>query len=31
MAKDLIVKLVLSKEEIIHLYHGGTLSVTIKG
>ncbi len=31
MAKDLIVKLVLSKEEIVHLYHGGVLSVTIKG
>ncbi len=31
MAKDLIAKLVLSKEEIVHLYHGGVLSVTIKG
>ena len=31
MAKDLIAKLVLSREEIIHLYHGGVLSVKIKG
>jgi hypothetical protein len=31
MGKDLIAKLVLSKEEIVHLYHGGILSVKIKG
>ena len=31
MGKDLIAKLVLSKEEIVHLYHGGVLSVKIKG
>jgi len=31
MAKDLIAKLVLSKEEIMHLYQGGVLSVKIKG
>jgi hypothetical protein len=31
MAKDLIAKLVLSKEEIVHLYQGGVLSVKIKG
>jgi len=31
MGKDLIAKLVLSKEEIAHLYHGGVLSVKIKG
>jgi hypothetical protein len=31
MAKDLIAKLILSKEEIIHLYQGGVLSVKIKG
>ena len=31
MAKDLIAKLVLSKEEIVHLYQGGLLSVKIKG
>ncbi len=31
MARDLIVKLVLSKEEIVHLYQGGVLSVKIKG
>jgi hypothetical protein len=29
--KDLTAKLVLSKEEIVHLYHGGVLSVKIKG
>jgi hypothetical protein len=31
MPKDLIAKLVLSKEEIGHLYQGGVLSVKIKG
>ena len=31
MPKDLIAKLVLSKEEIAHLYQGGVLSVKIKG
>ena len=31
MLKDLIAKLVLSKEEITHLYQGGVLSVKIKG
>ena len=31
MAEDLIAKLVLSQEEIVHLYQGGVLSVTIKG
>ena len=31
MPKDLITKLVLSKEEIVHLYQGGVLSVKIKG
>jgi hypothetical protein len=31
MAKDLIAKLILSKEEIVHLYQGGLLSVKIKG
>ena len=31
MTKDLIAKLVLSREEIVHLYHGGVLSVKIKG
>ena len=31
MAKDLIAKLVLSKEEIVHLYRGGVLFVKIKG
>jgi len=31
MAKDLRAKLTLSKEEIVHLYHGGILSVKIKG
>ena len=30
MPKDLIAKLVLSKEEIAHLYQGGVLSVKIK-
>lgn len=31
MAKDLTAKLLLSKEEIVHLYQGGVLSVKIKG
>ncbi len=31
MPQDLIAKLALSKEEIIHLYQGGVLSVKIKG
>ena len=31
MAKDLIGKLVLSKEEIVRLYQGDVLSVKIKG
>jgi hypothetical protein len=31
MGKNLIAKLVLSKEEIVHLYQGGVLSVKIKG
>jgi len=31
MPKDLITKLVLSKEEIAHLYQGSVLSVKIKG
>ncbi len=31
MAKDLIARLVLSREEIAHLYQGGVLSVKIKG
>ena len=31
MAKDLIAKLVLSKEEMVHLYQEGVLSVKIKG
>ena len=31
MSKDLIAKLVLSKEEIAHLYQGGVLSIKIKG
>jgi hypothetical protein len=31
MTKDLIAKLVLSREEVIHLYQGGVLSVKIKG
>ena len=31
MAKDLVAKLFLSKEEIVHIYHGGVLSVKIKG
>jgi len=31
MPKDLIAKLVLSREEIAHLYQGSVLSVKIKG
>jgi hypothetical protein len=31
MANDLIAKIVLTREEIAHLYHGGVLSVRIKG
>ena len=31
MPNDLIAKLILSKEEIAHLYQGGVLSVKIKG
>ncbi len=31
MAKDLIAKLALSREEIAHLYQGGVFSVKIKG
>jgi len=31
MANDLIAKVSLSKEDIVHLYHGGILSVKIKG
>ena len=31
MAKDLIARLALSKEEVVHLYHGGLLSIKIKG
>jgi hypothetical protein len=31
MAKDVMARLVLSREEIVHLYHGGVLSVKIKG
>ncbi len=31
MASDLIAKLVLTREEIAHLFHGGVLSVKIKG
>ena len=31
MGNDLIAKLVLSQEEIVHLYQGGVLSVKIKG
>ncbi len=31
MPKDLIAKLILSREEIAHLYQGGVLSVKIKG
>jgi len=31
MANSLIAKLVLSKEDIVHLYQGGVLSVRIKG
>ncbi len=31
MGKDLDLKLLLTKEEIIHLYQGGVLSLKIKG
>lgn len=31
MSKDLIAKLVLSDQDIAHLFHGGVLSVKIKG
>jgi hypothetical protein len=31
MANDLTAKLVLSKQEIAHIYNGGVLSVKIKG
>ena len=31
LPKELIAKLALSKEEIAHLYHGGVLSIKIKG
>lgn len=31
MAKDLNAKIVLSREEVLHLYQGGVLSVKIKG
>lgn len=31
MANDIIAKINLSKEDIIHLYHGGVLSVKIRG
>ena len=31
MPKDLIAKLILSKEEVAHLYQGSVLSVKIKG
>ena len=31
MADELVAKLSLSKEEIVHLYHGGLLSVKIRG
>lgn len=31
MANELTAKLVLSREEVAHLYHGGILSVKIKG
>ncbi len=31
MEKDWDIKLILTKEEIIHLYQGGVLSVRIKG
>ncbi len=31
MGKELTAKLLLSKEEIVHLYQGGVLSVKIKG
>lgn len=31
MQNDLFAKIALSKEDIIHLYHGGVLSVKIRG
>lgn len=31
MANELTAKLILSREEVAHLYHGGILSVKIKG
>jgi len=31
MAQDLIAKLVLSEHDIAHLFHGGVLSVKIRG
>ncbi len=31
MSKELIAKISLSKEEIVHIYQGGVLSVKIKG
>ncbi len=31
MVNDITAKVTLSKEDIIHLYHGGVLSVKIKG
>jgi DNA-binding protein YbaB len=31
MAEELIAKLSLTKEDIVHLYHGGLLSVKING
>ncbi|NIQ39006.1 MAG: hypothetical protein GTN81_10505 [Proteobacteria bacterium] len=31
MAKDISGKVILTKEEIAHIYGGGTLSVKIKG
>jgi hypothetical protein len=31
MAEDLTAKLVLSRQEIVHLYQGGVLSVKIRG
>jgi hypothetical protein len=31
MANDLTAKLVLTREDIAHLFHGGVLSVRIKG
>ncbi len=31
MTKELVAKLALSRDEIVHLYQGGILSVKIKG